>query len=77
MDESRNSQNIQLEIESLREELHNQVQTNSELLVYKQQLDAILNNAPVEVYLKDREGRYLRINKQIEKILGVKNEDQV
>ncbi len=77
MDESRNSQNLQLEIENLREELHNQVQTNSELLVYKQQLDAILNNAPVEVYLKDREGRYLRINKQFEKIFGVKNEDLV
>jgi PAS domain S-box-containing protein len=77
MDESKNSRNLQLEIESLREELHNQVQTNSELLVYKQQLDAILNNAPAEVYLKDREGRYLRINKQFEKIFGVKNEDLV
>ncbi len=77
MDESRNRQDLHLEIESLREELQNQVQTNSELLVYKQQLDAILNNAPVEVYLKDREGRYLRINKQFEKIFGVKSEDLV
>lgn len=77
MDEPRNRQDLQLEIESLRQELHNQVQTNDELLVYKQQLDAILNNAPVEVYLKDREGRYLRINKQFEKIFGVKSEDIV
>jgi len=77
MDESRNRQGLQLEIESLREELQNQVQTNDELLVYKQQLDAILNNAPVEVYLKDREGRYLRINKQFEKIFGVKSDDLV
>jgi len=75
MVELKNSQNLLLEIESLREELHNQIQTNNELLVYKQQLDAILNNAPVEVYLKDREGRYLRINRQFEKIFGVKSED--
>ena len=77
MDDQKNSQKLQLEIERLREELHNQIQTNNELLVYKQQLDAILNNAPVEVYLKDREGRYLRINKQFEKIFGVKNEDVI
>ncbi|MDH3629730.1 MAG: ATP-binding protein [Gammaproteobacteria bacterium] len=77
MDEPRNKQDLQLEIESLREELQYQVQANDELLVYKQQLDAILNNAPVEVYLKDREGRYLRINKQFEKIFGVKSDDLV
>lgn len=40
-------------------------------------MDAILNNAPVEIYLKDREGRYIRINRQFETIFGVKNEDLV
>ncbi|MFT6302378.1 MAG: PAS domain-containing protein, partial [Pseudomonadales bacterium] len=62
---------LQHEIESLQQELIEIKKTNKDLLVYKQQLDAILNNAPVEVYLKDREGRYLRINKEFEKIFGV------
>lgn len=66
---------LQHEIESLQEELIEVRKTNKELLVHKQQLDAILNNAPVEIYLKDRDGRYLRINKQFEKIFGVKNDD--
>lgn len=77
MHEPKNNQKLLLEIESLREELSDLTQAHNELLVYKQQLDAILNNAPVEVYLKDREGRYLRINKQFEKIFGVKNENLV
>jgi diguanylate cyclase (GGDEF)-like protein/PAS domain S-box-containing protein len=48
-----------------------------ELLDYKQQIDAIFENAPVELYLKDKEGRYLKINKQFEKIFGVKNDDLI
>lgn len=31
----------------------------------------------MEIYLKDLEGRYLRINKQFEKIFGVANEDLI
>ena len=77
MDEKLNSQDLLLEVERLREELHSLTQTRNDLLIYKQQLDAILDNAPVEVYLKDREGRYLRINKQFEKLFGVKNNDPV
>ncbi|MFT5893784.1 MAG: PAS domain S-box-containing protein [bacterium] len=68
---------LQHEIESLQQELIEIKKTNKDLLVYKQQLDAILNNAPVEVYLKDREGRYLRINKEFEKIFGVKSEELI
>ncbi|MFT5893953.1 MAG: PAS domain S-box-containing protein, partial [bacterium] len=68
---------LQHEIESLQQELIAVKKTNKDLLMYKQQLDAILNNAPVEVYLKDLDGRYLRINKQFEKIFGVKNEELV
>lgn len=63
------------DVEALHEEIKRLKDTNQELLVYKQQLDAILNNAPVEVYLKDREGRYLRINKEFERIFGVRNDD--
>ena len=62
-----------LENESLREELHGLIQTQNDNQIYKQQLDAILDNAPVEVYLKDREGRYIRVNKQFEKVFGVKS----
>jgi len=45
-----------------------------ELLSQKKQLDNFFDNAPVELYLKDKEGRYLKINKQFEEIFCVKNE---
>jgi PAS domain S-box-containing protein len=48
-----------------------------ELLLDKKQLDEVFDNAPVELYLKDKEGRYLKINKYFEKIFGVKNDDLV
>ena len=76
-EEQHDSQNPRQENLRLQQELEELRETNKELLVYKQQLDAILNNAPVEVYLKDREGRYLRINKQFEKIFDVKNEELI
>ncbi len=76
-EEQHDSQNLRHENLRLQQELEELQETNKELLVYKQQLDAILNNAPVEVYLKDREGRYLRINKQFEKIFDVKNEELI
>lgn len=68
---------LQAEMRRLREEVESLRRDNKQLLVYKQQLDAILNNAPVEIYLKDVEGRYLRINKEFERIFGVKNADVV
>jgi|GEM_PF-4515987 len=40
-------------------------------------LKAIFDNAPVELYLKDIEGRYIQINRQFEKLFNVKNEDLV
>lgn len=48
-----------------------------ELINQKQQFDAVFDNAPAEIYLKDFEGRYLKINKQFEKIFSVRNEDLV
>jgi PAS domain S-box-containing protein len=68
---------LTLENKHLREEVLSLTQSNTELLAYKQQLDAIMDNAPVEVHLKDREGRYIRINKQFETLFGVKNENLV
>ena len=74
----RNSiQDLQVENEALKRELEELRQFNKELLVCKQQLDALMDHAPVEVYLKDRVGRYLKINKEFEKIFGVKSEDLV
>ena len=68
---------LELEIEKLRRELQESKKNQQELLRHKQQIDAIFDNAPAEIYLKDHEGRYLKINRQFEKIFGVKNEDLV
>ena len=65
------------QISRLEAALGKEIAKNRELLSYKHQLDAILDYAPVEIYLKDREGRYLRINRQFEKIFGVRNDDLV
>ncbi len=40
----------------------------------ERQLDAIFKYSPAEIYLKDREGRYVRISSQFEKIFNVTNE---
>lgn len=38
------------------------------------ELAAIMENAPAEIYLKDAQGRYLRINRQYERLWGVTSE---
>ncbi|MEM8791559.1 MAG: PAS domain S-box protein [Pseudomonadota bacterium] len=40
-------------------------------------LRAILDHAPAEIYLKDEEGRYLLINRQFERLFGVRNRDLI
>jgi PAS domain S-box-containing protein len=77
VNENLNSKKLTLENKRLREEVLSITQSQKELLAYKQQLDAIMDNAPVEVYLKDREGRYIRVNRQFETLFGVKNENLV
>jgi len=77
MEKLKDSNSLLAEADRLRQENAALKRKNKELLVNKQQLDAIMDNAPVELYLKDREGRYLKINKQFEKIFGVKNDDIV
>ena len=69
--------NLLKENERLKRELKDHVRTKTELLVYKHQMDAIFDNAPVELYLKDRKGRYVKINKEFERIFGVNNDDVV
>ena len=75
MNANLNCKQLTIEVKRLREEVLSLTQSKNELLTYKQQLDAIMDNAPVEVILKDREGRYLRVNKHCENIFGVKNDD--
>jgi diguanylate cyclase (GGDEF)-like protein/PAS domain S-box-containing protein len=70
-----NTQDLISEVERLRIELHNVTQNRNDLLIYKQQLDAIMDNAPLEVSLKDGEGRFIRVNKKFEKLFQVKSED--
>jgi diguanylate cyclase (GGDEF)-like protein/PAS domain S-box-containing protein len=43
--------------------------------VSESQLQAIYDNAPVEIYLKNVEGRYISINRQFEQLFEVKNND--
>ncbi len=68
---------LKQEIKRLEAELQQSQVKQQDLLKHKQQIDAIFDNAPAEIYLKDHEGRYLKINKQFEKIFGVRNEDLV
>lgn len=77
MNENLNCKQLTLEVKRLREEVLSLTQSKNDLLTSKQQLDAIMNNALAEVIFKDREGRYVRINKHFEKIFGVKNENLV
>ena len=37
-------------------------------------MKAIFDHAPVEIYLKDREGRFLEVNRQFERLFGVRSE---
>ncbi|ASJ72698.1 hybrid sensor histidine kinase/response regulator [Granulosicoccus antarcticus] len=65
---------LQLHNERLQRELVELRKSNEELQVCKQQLDALMDNSPVEVYFKDRQGRYLKVNKKFERIFGIKEE---
>ncbi|MFT5550153.1 MAG: PAS domain S-box-containing protein, partial [Candidatus Azotimanducaceae bacterium] len=77
MDEKKNALELILENNSLRNKIRSLNQALNDNLIHKQQLDAILDNAPLEVCLKDREGCYIKVNKQFEELLGVKNQDMM
>lgn len=74
MAEQKDFEQLQLENERLQSELDKLRESSKELRVCKQQLDALMDNSPVEVYFKDRQGRYLRVNKKFERIFGIKGE---
>ncbi len=52
-------------------------QKQAQVALYEReaQFRAIMDSAPVEIYLKDREGRYVRINRRYEELWGVKDEE--
>ena len=68
---------LSAEVEALHDEIRRLKSENEEYRGYKHQLDAILDNAHVELNLKDKEGRYLRINKEFERLFGVSNDEIV
>lgn len=49
----------------------------TEETLQRHRLQAIFDHAPVEIYLKDVEGRYLQINREFERLFNVKNSDMV
>jgi two-component system CheB/CheR fusion protein len=59
------------EIKRTQEKLLN---TNLELQRSQSQLQAILDNSPTVIYVKDLEGRYILTNRQSEKLLSLKND---
>ena len=66
-------------VEKRTSELHQEFterrQVEKELSENRNRMQAVLDHAPVEIYLKDKEGRYLEINKRFEELFNVKNEE--
>jgi len=49
--------------------------TEAALRESENQLKAIFDHSPAEIYLKDAEGRYVKVNRQFEMLFNVRNED--
>ncbi len=77
MNVKKDIQSLILEVERLRKKLHTVTENKNGLITYKQQLDAIMDNVPLEMSLKDRHGRFIRVNKKFEALFQDKNEDLV
>ncbi len=52
-------------------------ETEHNLREKQAQLDAIFKNSPAEIFLKDTEGRYVRISREFERRFNVRNRDVV
>ncbi len=59
--------------DELIKEIEIRVQAEKSLKASEKRLEDILNYAPILVYINDLEGRYLFINKEFEKLEGLKN----
>jgi PAS domain S-box-containing protein len=60
--------------EDLQDEIAQRKRAEEALQASQQQLQAILDNAPGAIYLKDRNGRYLLINRQFEVLFNITKE---
>lgn len=54
-----------------------QKQTQSSLATSQNMLQAVMNNSPAIIYLKDLDGQYLLVNKEFEQVVGVTNENVI
>lgn len=63
--------------DELLKEIEVRAQVEKSLKASEKRLEDILNYAPILVYINDLEGRYLLINKEFEKLEGLKNFDVV
>ncbi len=52
-----------------------QKHTKSSLATSQNMLQAIMNNSPAIIYLKDLQGRYLLVNKEFEYVVGITDKD--
>ncbi|GJL80769.1 MAG: hypothetical protein DHS20C01_04030 [marine bacterium B5-7] len=59
---------------SLTRELKQRRRTEKALALNQEYLNAIFFNAPLEIYLKDKEGRYIKINREFERLFNVTDE---
>ncbi len=57
------------------QDINDRKQAQEALRESQQQLNAILDNAPAVIYMKDTEGRFLQINRQFETLFGVSREE--
>ncbi|MDX1430357.1 MAG: PAS domain-containing protein, partial [Rhodothermales bacterium] len=58
-------------------DISDRVRAESALREKERQIDAIFDHSPVEIILKDAEGRYVRVNREFEQALNVRSDDLV
>lgn len=67
---------IEAELRDSQANLEHQVIERSRALHESEtQLRTIMDNAPMDIYLKDVDGRYLRVNRHFEQIWGITNDE--
>ncbi len=62
-------------VKQMKQEMHAHKQTETALSQSKSQLQAIINNAPAIIYLKDLFGNYLLVNREFEKVFNLSQEE--
>lgn len=62
-------------VKHMKQEMRDRKQTETALSQSQAQLQAIINNAPAIIYLKDLAGNYLLVNREFEKVLNLSQEE--